>query len=99
MVQTLTQDIINTSTKPIIIKAYATWCPHCAKMKPIYEALEKELGQQYTFTEFDVDQAKDLVKQFAITSLPTFITMKNKQEVGRVIGEMSQESLKKFITT
>lgn len=97
MVTTLTQDLIKTSTKPIIVKAFATWCPHCAKMKPVYEALEKELGKKYMFTEFDVDQAKDLVKQFKITSLPTFITIKNKQEAGRVIGEMSQDSLKKFI--
>lgn len=56
MVTQLTQNTIKESAKPIIIKAFATWCPHCAKMKPIFEQLEKELGQEYIFAEFDNDK-------------------------------------------
>jgi thioredoxin 1 len=92
-----TQEIIETSTKPIIIEAFATWCPHCAKMKPIYEELEKELGDKYIFSEFDVDKFADLSSQFKVQFLPTFIFMQNKKEVDRALGEMTKEELKKLI--
>jgi thioredoxin 1 len=98
IVITLTHEKITKNTKPMVIKAFATWCPHCAKMKPIFEQLEKELGSKYMFTEFDVDEAKELTQQFSIQSLPTFVFLKNNKEVSRVIGEMSAEDLKKAIT-
>ena len=97
MITQLTQSTIQESTKPIVIKAFATWCPHCAVMKPIFEALEKELGQKYLFAEFDVDKYPELTEQFNVSSLPTFIFIKNKIETGRTMGEMTPEDLKKNI--
>jgi len=94
MVTQFTQNMIKESTKPIIIKAFATWCPHCTTMQPIFEQLERELAQKYMFTEFDVDKFPELTEHFKITSLPTFIFIKNKAEVTRIVGEMPQEDLK-----
>ena len=84
-------------SKPIIIDAFASWCPHCARMKPIYAELENELGNNYIFAEFDVDKYPDLTAQLNVESLPTFIFIKNKKEVGRTLGEMSKEALKELI--
>jgi thioredoxin 1 len=94
MVMQFTENTIKESIKPILIKAFATWCPHCAVMKPLVEELEGELGKKYTFTEFDVDKYPELTKQFNVSSLPTFIFIKNKAEVARTTGEMSKEELK-----
>lgn len=93
----LTQDTIKQSTKPIIIKAFATWCSHCAAMKPIFERLENELGQKYIFAEFDIDAFPELTQHFNVTSLPTFIFIKNKAEAGRTVGEMTQNELEENI--
>ncbi len=97
MVTQLIQNTVKESAKPIIIKAFATWCSHCAKMKPIFEALEKELGQKYMFAEFDVDKFPELTEQFNVVSLPTFIFIKNKKETGRTLGEMPESELKQNI--
>jgi thioredoxin 1 len=97
MVEKLTKDTIEQSKKPLIIKAYATWCPHCVKMEPVFKQLEKDLGQKYTFAELDTDKSRDLSIQLNIKSLPTFIFIKDKREVGREMGSMSQENLKKLI--
>ncbi len=93
----LTQKLIEESNKPLIVKAFATWCPHCAAMKPIYEQLEQELGKSYTFTEFDIDQFPDLTSLLKITALPTFIFMKDEKEGGRIVGETSYDELKEGI--
>ncbi len=97
MVIQVTKDVITQSTKPIVIEAFAAWCPHCAKMKPLFEQLENELGKKYIFAEFDVDKVPELTQQFKVASLPTFIFIKNKKEVGKVIGEITQDELKKNI--
>ncbi|MFI5333014.1 MAG: thioredoxin family protein [Candidatus Babeliales bacterium] len=90
-----TQDLI-ASKKPVVIKAFATWCPHCKKMAPLFEELEKELSH-YIFAEFDVDKHVEFTEQFHIESLPTFIFIKNGNEVGRTIGEMPKDELKEAI--
>ncbi len=89
-----TQNSIKESTRPIVIKAFATWCPHCANMKPIYEELEKELGQKYTFTELDIDIFPELAQQLQVISLPTFIFIKDKKETGRTVGDIEHDKLK-----
>lgn len=88
---------ITEGSKPAIINAFATWCPHCTNMKPVFEKLEKELGSKYTFAEFDTDAQTELTEKFDVTGLPTFIFIKNKKEVGRSIGAMSEEEFKNAI--
>ncbi|MBY0110238.1 MAG: thioredoxin family protein [Candidatus Babeliaceae bacterium] len=94
MITQFTQDSIKESTKPIVIKAFATWCPHCTSMKPIFEQLEKELGQKYLFTELDIDTSPKLAQELEVISLPTFIFIKDKKETGRVIGDIEHDKLK-----
>lgn len=97
MIETLTTDLLQKSQKPTVIMAFARWCPHCAKMEPLFKHLDNELGTKYTFASFDVDQFPELTQQFEVVSLPTFIFIKNKKEVARVVGEMSEADLKKNI--
>jgi thioredoxin 1 len=98
MIRQLT-DSMAPETRPMVIKAFATWCPHCTTMKPVFEELEKELGKEYVFAEFDIDVQKPLVQKWEVTSLPTFLFIKEGKEVGREIGAMPQETLKEKILT
>lgn len=84
---------IEESPKPLIIEVYATWCGPCQHMMPIFEELEKELGQKYEFAKLNVDEARDVAIHYGITSVPTFIFIKNKQVKGKEIGFMSKEDL------
>lgn len=97
MVKSLTMATSKNIAKPTIIKAFATWCPHCNTMKPIFEALEKKHGNTVEFVEFDTDASPDLVAQFEVTSLPTFILIKNGKQVARIEGELPQEELESEI--
>ena len=91
------QNTISKADKPIVIEAFATWCSHCTAMRPLFLKLEKELGDTYIFAAFDIDDSPELATTFNVTSLPTFIFLKDGQEAGRIVGEMSQEELKRNI--
>jgi thioredoxin 1 len=92
-----TLNILATSLKPIVLMAFATWCPHCTRMEPLYETLEKQMGSKYTFTRFDVDKSPELAQHFNVQSMPTFIFLRDKKEVARAQGEMPQTQLAQLI--
>jgi thioredoxin 1 len=102
MVVELTKNNINeqvkNADKPAILDIYAEWCGPCKQMKPIFEQLEKELGDNYVFGEINVDESRDLAIEYGVTSVPTFVFLKNNEIKGKDTGYMDQEELKNKIT-
>ena len=84
---------INKSSNPVIVKVYATWCGPCQQMKPIFDELEKEFSNAYTFAELNVDNARDISIQYGITSVPTFLFIKNGEVMGRETGFINKDDL------
>jgi thioredoxin 1 len=92
----LDQEIIKSS-KPVIIDVYAEWCGPCKQMTPIFDELEKELGQDYKFAKINVDESRELSIKYGVSSVPTFLFMKDGQVKGRETGYMTKDALKKKI--
>jgi len=88
---------ITQSTMPIVLDVYATWCGPCQQMMPILEELEKELGSKYKFAKLNVDEAREVSIQYGVTSVPTFIFIKNGEVKGKETGYMSKDVLKEKI--
>jgi thioredoxin 1 len=88
---------VEQETKPIVMDLFASWCGPCQQMKPIFKELEAELGSTYKFAEVDVDEARDISIKYAVTSVPTFLFIKNGQVKGKEMGYMSKEDLKQKI--
>ena len=42
------------ATRPMIVKIHADWCGTCAKLKPTFEALEREVGNEALIVILDV---------------------------------------------
>jgi len=97
MALTITQDNfeqeVMQSSLPVVIDVFATWCGPCQHMMPIFEELSKELGSKYKFASINVDEARDITIKFGVTSVPTFLFIKNKQVVGKETGYMSKDVL------
>lgn len=88
---------ITQSTMPIVLDVYATWCGPCQQMAPIIEELEKELGSKYKFAKLNVDEAREISIKYGVTSVPTFVFIKDGTVVGKETGYMSKEVLKEKI--
>lgn len=91
--QNFEQEIKN-SDKPVVIDVYAPWCGPCIYMAPAFEELSKEIGDQYKFAKLNIDEERDLAIKYNVSSIPTFIFLKNGEVVGREVGYMEKETLK-----
>jgi len=84
------------STKPVIIDIYAVWCGPCLQVKPIFENLSKEMPE-YVFASINVDEARDLAIQYGVTSIPTFIFIKDGELKGKEVGPLGKDGMKERI--
>lgn len=87
---------INKSDKPVILDAFATWCGPCQQIAPIFEELSKEMPD-YKFAKVNIDDQRDLAIKYQVSSIPTFIFIKNGEVVARETGYMNKSSLKNKI--
>jgi len=74
----------------------ADWCQPCKKTRPIVEQLNRDQSTA-GFQIIDVDDNPDLVKNFGISSVPTFILFDGGIEKNRIIGGKTKEELVSFI--
>ncbi len=88
---------ITQSTMPVVIEVYASWCGPCQQMMPIFEELSKEYGDRCKFTKLNVDEAREISIQYGVTSVPTFIFIKNNEVKEKETGNMSKEDLEEKI--
>lgn len=80
-----------------LLDFWAPWCGPCQMMKPVVEELEKELKGKVEFIQINVDEDQAKAAQYGVMSIPTFVVLKDGQEVGRKIGFIPKEELRKII--
>ena len=86
------EEIVN-ATKPVILDVYATWCGPCQQMEPIFDELEKEHGDTYKFAKLNVDESRELAIQYGVSSIPSFVFIKNNEVKGKETGYIAKEDL------
>ena len=73
----------------------ADWCSPCQKTRPIAEELKLDGFIDFIFV--DVDFEPELVENFEIKSVPTFILIKDGKEIYRTTGSKTKEQLKEIM--
>ncbi|MGH7127263.1 MAG: thioredoxin family protein [Planctomycetaceae bacterium] len=68
----------------------ADWCAPCRQMKPVINHLKQ---QGHAVEEIDIDAHPLPAQTFGVTSVPTFVFVKDGKEVGRYVGATSKECL------
>lgn len=72
----------------------ADWCNPCQRTKPFAEELISE-GENIKF--IDADSEIEMVKNFKVLSIPTFILIEDGVEIARTNGAKTKSQLKDFI--
>lgn len=87
------------SSKPVLVQFYANWCPHCQRMRPVLDALEKENSESLIVERYDIDapQNERILEYYRIQSVPTFLLFRDGDQVWRQSGEQSPALLEEVV--
>ncbi len=69
-----------------MIDFWATWCNPCQALLPVIEELGQELEGTVKVGKVNVDDNRDLAKEFRVMSIPTVVLFKDGVEVDRIVG-------------
>lgn len=77
----------------------AAWCGPCQKVKPIVAKINDEYEEdKKPFKVIDIDDNPELARKYRIQSVPTFVIIKNEQEIGRITGAKPKKDLMDMLT-
>lgn len=81
------------SDVPVLVDMFATWCGPCKMMAPVVAQLAEEYKGSVKVGKLDIDQNVDIVAQYKIMSVPTFLVIKDGEVVKKLVGAVSKEEL------
>jgi thioredoxin 1 len=80
--------------KPIFVEVHASWCPICAKQRPILsELMADPKFKNLVYFVVDFDSQKDAVKFFGARMQSTLVAFKGDKETGRSVGDTDRASI------
>ena len=80
--------------KPIFVGIHASWCPTCARQKPILsELMADPKFRNLVYFVVDYDSQKEAVKFFGARMQSTLIAFKGEKETGRSVGDTDRSSI------
>jgi thioredoxin len=89
---TFTEDVLSSS-KPVLVDFWATWCGPCRMVAPVLEEIATEKAGELTVAKLDVDANSGTAMKYSVTSIPTMILFKGGAPVKRIVGAKGKAAL------
>jgi thioredoxin 1 len=93
-------DTAQKAGEPILIFVDASWCPVCAKERPILQQLygTPEFAKLKVF-DVDFDTSKKLLRELGVQMQSTLIVYHGAKETGRMTGATDLAVIKRLLET
>jgi thioredoxin 1 len=88
-------DVVLKSPIPTFVDFWAPWCGPCKMVAPVVEELATEYVGKVRFVKLNTDENLNTAMSYGIRGIPTMIIFKGGKEVGRIVGFMPKQELKK----
>ncbi len=81
------------SDKPVVVDFWAPWCMPCKMMAPILDEVAGKNSERVDFFKMNTDQNNLTPTQYRIMGIPSLVIFKGGEEVNRMVGVSSPETL------
>jgi thioredoxin 1 len=85
------------SEKAVLVDFWAEWCGPCRMMLPVVESLAAEYESSASVVKLNVDENPSVAQRYGVRGIPTLILFKDGEEVERVVGASTKDSLARLI--
>jgi len=86
---------VDQSRYPILLEFYTEWCPTCGMMDPILSRLRGEFRRCASIFRVDADAEWELVRDFGIQGVPTFVILRNSRVRVTLVGSQTIQRLRR----
>lgn len=74
----------------VLVDFWAPWCGPCRMMAPIFEEAGEEFAGKVAFAKVNVDDNRELAKQYRIMSIPQLLFFENGELKENIVGVSDQ---------
>ncbi len=83
---------------PVVADFWAEWCEPCKPVESFLNEIAAEYAEQLKVVKVDIEDNPKVTSDYGVLTIPTVIVFKFGQEVERLNGTQTKETLLKKIT-
>jgi thioredoxin 1 len=81
----------------VIVDFWADWCMPCKMVAPVLEKYAKE-NEDVKIVKVNIDEAPDIVIEQSISSVPTFLFLKDGEVFDKKVGAIGEKDIDKIVS-
>lgn len=81
----------------LFLDFFADWCMPCVMMGPVVDDLADSFKGKVKFGKVNIDDNPQITAKYEISSVPTFVILKDGEILERVSGALGQEEIEEMI--
>lgn len=89
--------VVVQSSRPVLVKFGAEWCPPCQAMEPVLDDLASQMSSDVKVIRVDVDQMPALASHYSVSSIPRLILFRNGKVIADRKGYHDTADMKQWI--
>jgi thioredoxin 2 len=97
LVDTTDPDVIDTSTLPVLVDAWAPWCGPCHMVAPSVERLAGEYAGRLKVAKVNIDDAPSLSRRLGVQSIPALFLIHDGEVVASSVGAAPYDRLRLWL--
>ena len=82
-----------SSTQPVLVDLWATWCGPCKTLAPVVEEIATEYQGRVKVAKLDVDTAPAVAQKYGVQAIPTLLFFKDGKVIDQSLGAVSKREL------